>query len=355
MPQGLATNPDRPRVFVGSSSEGKEIALRLQSALMEFCDAELWEHGFFSLGDSNVESLLAAATEVDYAALVLTPDDLVEKRDARGRAPRDNVLFELGLFTGALGRHRAFAVYCKDDQLVIPSDWSVTSAVYPRPARGNISAALTSATLAIRDAISRAEERKQSMKQSEAASGKGVTVRNQAVRYLHDALETYATGIAGVQRTSKDQTLIDRWVENVLGMTHDLFEERQDDVYLAWLRPHQNSPRRLTVHWHRKLPSDYNHYEYAFDEGLVGKVWSRNEPAAVSELRMHEWWVYREGCDNVTYLAAPVGKPDGTGGVLAIGSDAGFAVNDTDLEALILMADALALSVDLPIYQRPSA
>jgi hypothetical protein len=352
MSQGLATTPDRPRMFIGSSSEGKEIAQRLQAELLDFCDAELWTNGFFLPGDSNVESLLAASAEVDYAALVLTPDVLIEERGAEGRAPRGNVIFELGLFTGALGRHRAFAVYCTDDEVVIPSDWSVTSAVYRRPTRGNTNAALTPATLAIRDAISRAEERKQNMKQSESVIGQGIAVRAQVVRYAHDALETFGTGIAGVRRTAKDEALIQQWVENVLGMTHDLFEGRQSDVYLAWLRPSQSSPKRLSVHWHRSLPNDHNHYEYTFDEGLVGKVWANNTPAAVAEMRTHPWWVYREGCDNVSYLAAPVGKPDGTGGVLAIGSDAGFAVADADLEALVVMADVLALAVDLPVRRR---
>jgi CAP12/Pycsar effector protein, TIR domain len=352
MPQGLALNLDRPRVFIGSSSEGKEIAQRLQAELLDFCDAELWTQGFFPLGDSNVESLLLASAEVDYAVLVLTPDSLVQERGTEGHAPRANVIFELGLFTGALGRHSAFAVYCADDKVVIPSDWSVTSAVYRRPPRGNISAALAPATLAIRDAIKRAEERKSQMKQTGIADGEEVAVRARVVRYAHDALETFGTGVAGVRRTAKDEALVDQWVENVLGMIHDLFEERQADVYLAWLRPRPSSSRRLSVYWQRNLPDNYNHYEYTFDEGLVGKVWSKNTPAAVSEMRTHSWWVYREGCDNVSYLAAPVGKADGTGGVLAVGSDAGFIVTDGDLEALVVMADVLALAVDLPIRRR---
>lgn len=351
MPQGLAPNLDRPRVFVGSSSEGKEVAQRLQVELGDFCDAELWTQGFFLLGDSNVESLLAAASDIDYAVLVLTPDDLIERRGADGRAPRDNVIFELGLFTGALGRHRAFAVYCRDDNVVIPSDWSVTSAVYRRPARGNLSAALAPATLAIRDAIQRAEERKHDMEQSPRLD-QTILVRAPVVRYAHDALETFATGIAGIRRTARDESLIQRWVENVLGMTYDLFSDRRSDVYLAWLRPQKGSPRRLAVHRQRNLPDDYQHYEYAYDEGLAGKVWSNNTPAAVSEMRQHPWWVYREGCDNVSYLAAPVGKADGTGGIIAIGSDAGFPVGDSDLEALVIMADVLALAIDLPIRRR---
>ena len=45
----------------------------------------------------------------DFAILVLTADDLVASRDVLSTAPRDNVLFELGLFMGGLGPKAADA------------------------------------------------------------------------------------------------------------------------------------------------------------------------------------------------------------------------------------------------------
>ena len=61
----------------------------------------MWHQGVFDLSSGTLESLVAAIDDYDFATLVLTPDDLLEKRDVTGRCPRDNVLFELGLFMGA--------------------------------------------------------------------------------------------------------------------------------------------------------------------------------------------------------------------------------------------------------------
>src|SRR5262249_4003628 len=49
----------------------------------------------------------------DHAILVLTPDDRTVLRRKRSPAPRDNVVFELGLFMGCLGRRRASYVLCE--------------------------------------------------------------------------------------------------------------------------------------------------------------------------------------------------------------------------------------------------
>jgi len=46
----------------------------------------------------------------DFAALVLTADDLTASRQVVSLGPRDNVLFELGLFMGRLGRSRTFVI-----------------------------------------------------------------------------------------------------------------------------------------------------------------------------------------------------------------------------------------------------
>ena len=55
----------------------------------------------------NLERELAGA---DFAILVLVADDLVESRGATQNAPRDNVIWEHGFFTGGLGRGRVFIV-----------------------------------------------------------------------------------------------------------------------------------------------------------------------------------------------------------------------------------------------------
>ncbi|MGW3352675.1 TIR domain-containing protein [Nonomuraea rubra] len=119
------TTPGRtatPRVFVGSSSEGLAIAEYLQLGLEHSCECTLWNQGVFAPSDTPLQSLARAVGVFDYAVLILTPDDVTTKRNETGNAPRDNVMFELGLFIGAIGRDHTFIVCRRDHRLMMPSD-----------------------------------------------------------------------------------------------------------------------------------------------------------------------------------------------------------------------------------------
>jgi len=134
---------DRPRVFIGSSSEGKRVAEFLQLGLNDEMETTIWWQGVFGLSGGTLESLVHATASYDFAVLVLTPDDLVEKRGSQSNAPRDNVLLELGMFIGAIGRKRTFIVYPSDEQLELPSDLAgVTAATYRSRRDTNLLAAL---------------------------------------------------------------------------------------------------------------------------------------------------------------------------------------------------------------------
>jgi hypothetical protein len=109
-------------MFVGSSTEGIEFARAVRSLLADTAEATVWNEGFFALGATFIESLLNSLPRFDFAALVLTPDDLVNSRQAESLGPRDNVLLELGLFMGRLGRARTFILHQSDAKLKIPTD-----------------------------------------------------------------------------------------------------------------------------------------------------------------------------------------------------------------------------------------
>ena len=124
----------RPRLFIGSSSEGLDVARAIQAAVYYDAEPIVWSQGVFGLSGGTLETLVQGSDQFDFAVFVLTPDDLVIKRRVRGNAPRDDVLFELGLFMGKLGRERTFFVYCQADHLLIPSDLAgVTGAAYLAP------------------------------------------------------------------------------------------------------------------------------------------------------------------------------------------------------------------------------
>ena len=63
-----------------------------------------------------------ALDRFNFAVLVLTPDDTVMSRASEHLAPRDNLLFELGLFMGRLGRSRTFVVCENSTKMKMPSD-----------------------------------------------------------------------------------------------------------------------------------------------------------------------------------------------------------------------------------------
>ena len=113
----------QPRVFIGSSTEGLKVATKIQAQVARggHCIATTWTKGVFGLTRPVFEDLLRSLTAHDFAILVLTPDDETTLRVEDYKTPRDNVVLELGLFLGSLGRDRTFIV-CDPTQLRLPSD-----------------------------------------------------------------------------------------------------------------------------------------------------------------------------------------------------------------------------------------
>jgi hypothetical protein len=108
------------------------------------------------LSEGTLESLVGAVEQFDFAILVLTPDDLVSSESQTTAAPRDNVLFELGLFMGRLGRDRTFIVYDRTDQIKLPSDLAgVTAATFVRHSSGNLQSSLGAVATRIEEQIGR--------------------------------------------------------------------------------------------------------------------------------------------------------------------------------------------------------
>ncbi len=120
----LNTAHIRPTVFVGSSSEALPVARQLKEVLEPDLEVLLWDDGLFELGEDTLSSLLKFVSVFDFGLFVLSPDDLVKSRRFKSPAPRDNVVFEMGLFMGALGRRRAFPVVASPagSRVKVPSD-----------------------------------------------------------------------------------------------------------------------------------------------------------------------------------------------------------------------------------------
>ncbi len=116
---------DKPRIFLGSSGKQEKLLQALTRGLGEIADVVPWTTSF-NPGTTTLERLLELTHEVDFAAFVFAQDDWTSTAPASsapapGQAsPRDNVVFEAGLFGGVLGMRRTFILHASGAKL--PSD-----------------------------------------------------------------------------------------------------------------------------------------------------------------------------------------------------------------------------------------
>lgn len=144
----------RPRIFIGSSSEGLGIAESLQLGLDAVAECTIWNQSAFNPSATTIENLVDIGNRYEAAILVLTPDDMRIKRQESAPVPRDNLIFEAGFFTGMLGRARTFLVHPREPQMELPSDLAgVTTAAYTTPSDGNLHAALGAVCTRIKRAL----------------------------------------------------------------------------------------------------------------------------------------------------------------------------------------------------------
>ena len=111
-----------PKLFIISSTEALKVADTIRASLELDVFSTVWKQGVFFAGGYSLEALEKAVSESDFAIAIAQPDDIVESRGSRQPTLRDNVLFELGLFMGTLGRHRALLIHPEVDGLKLPSD-----------------------------------------------------------------------------------------------------------------------------------------------------------------------------------------------------------------------------------------
>jgi hypothetical protein len=72
-----------------------------------------------------LDRLLTATTEFDFGAFIFGADDTALVRGNRYLVARDNVVLELGMFAGRLGRDRSFIIVQRTvEELRLPSDLS---------------------------------------------------------------------------------------------------------------------------------------------------------------------------------------------------------------------------------------
>jgi CRP/FNR family transcriptional regulator, cyclic AMP receptor protein len=144
-----------PIAFIGSSSKAVTCATYIRRALERSnITCRLWTEGVFQLSRTTIEDLIRVSGECDFAVLLLTPDDMTASKGKKKASPRDNVVFELGLFMGAIGRDRTYIVVPEGADLKLPTDLlGITHASYVRGHRVSIGDSLRKALSLVRQRI----------------------------------------------------------------------------------------------------------------------------------------------------------------------------------------------------------
>jgi hypothetical protein len=135
----------KPRLFIGSSTESIEVANALQANLDYDAVVTIWNQGIFNLSSDTLSDLLSALNTFDFAVFIFQPNDVTTIRSNTFSTVRDNVIFELGLFLGRLGKDKVF--YLTDRSITdlhLPTDLiGLTAGTYDGQREdGNLQAAL---------------------------------------------------------------------------------------------------------------------------------------------------------------------------------------------------------------------
>ncbi len=146
---------EQPVLFIASSIESLEIARQIQLGLSH--DAvvpKIWTDNVFIPGHGTMEDLEVAVEAADFGIIVCGPDDIVISRAKEIPAPRDNVVLELGMCLGELGRKRTFLVLPRNQDLKIPTDvLGINPVDYEATDPKNLAAHVGSACTRIRNVV----------------------------------------------------------------------------------------------------------------------------------------------------------------------------------------------------------
>jgi Predicted nucleotide-binding protein containing TIR-like domain len=112
----------KPRIFIGSSLEAQKIANAIHSRLQRVAECTPWTAGAFGLSQTTMAELIRNLHDSDFGIFVFAPDDVATIRLDLLNIPRDNVVYEAGLFGGRLGPERCFIAVPQGTSVHVPTD-----------------------------------------------------------------------------------------------------------------------------------------------------------------------------------------------------------------------------------------
>ena len=134
---------DKIRIFIISSVESLDVARTIQNAFEhDPFTVVIWTDGVFKIANYTLQSLEDELDISDFAIAIAHSDDMTESRGKTWPVPRDNVVFELGLFMGRLGKTRAVLMEPRDDGVKLPSDLTGITTILYRYEKGKDAVAM---------------------------------------------------------------------------------------------------------------------------------------------------------------------------------------------------------------------
>lgn len=146
---------EQVRIFIISSVESLPIARAIQNAFEhDPFQVVIWTDGVFKVASYTLQSLEDEVDNSDFTIAIAHADDLTTVRGSDWPTPRDNVIFELGLFMGRLGRARAILMEPREENVKLPSDLTgITTIPYRFEKGADAAATLGPACNRLRDHI----------------------------------------------------------------------------------------------------------------------------------------------------------------------------------------------------------
>lgn len=200
----------KPRIFIGSSVESLPIADAINTNLDHEFEVTLWRNGF-DLSTNTVDSLLGKASSVEFAVFIFSPDDVSTIREQESKVVRDNIIFELGLFVGTIGKERCYIVKPRNTKLHFPTDLlGLTTADYePNRSDQDLSSALNFACTQIKSAAKKngLTQRSQTLVHKESRKTVSLPLNSLDTEVLKQLITTVTSELYGIALWSIKQNL----------------------------------------------------------------------------------------------------------------------------------------------------
>jgi hypothetical protein len=249
----------KPKLFIGSASESLPLVEALEFRLRNDVVTEVWNQSFRP-GYYTLEELVNKAKEVDFAVFVLGDEDKTESRGSTIISPRDNVVYEAGLFAGHLDIRRVFLLVAKGTK--VPSDWKGLGCLEYDPGFEDANEEILNASIVIRKELNDWKKRVSS------------TFENQILgywwQYVLNSDEGSVVCLLSIKRYDKTSSLKiggETWTKD--GKSIAKFSSR------AMAYDHEN--RRIFYYWDgehpfdKRLPRFIGVGEIQFDEESRGR------------------------------------------------------------------------------------